>query len=273
MTALCLTVPAFGQQKRVNGVEVVSAASGQAKDLRVMGLVLSNVVGTASTALLTNVTLNTNASVWTFSSAAGSNLTCTLPTNTVVTDGSVFKIVLGSEGTNFLNITPTAFSLGTADKIHRSTNFIITPGMALTIQQVGTNWNIIDGFPGVPIGGYQDYHPNFAGVCATPSSFFVVCRGQVLSDAASPLNGATLPGFTNDVFARYSATSGATGGSETHLEPDGMTGVPNAETTVDQTLAGAVVNVAASSHTHGTIGVTASNVPPYINVVRLIRVK
>jgi hypothetical protein len=260
--AICLAIPAFGQQKRVNGVTVVSEASGQAKDLRVMGLALSNVVGTASSSLLTNVTLNTNASIWTFSSAAGLNLTCTLPTNTVVTDGSVFEIVLGSEGTNFLNITPTSFALGTADKIHRSTNFIITPGMALTLQQVGTNWNIIRGQPNVPIGGYMDWHPNFAGVCATPSSFFVACNGQVLADAGSPMNGATIPNWNNQQFARYNTTSGGTGGSATHAHTASL----SIEVLPTGGGGGFAWDANASSSADGSE-------PPYIDAVRLIRVK
>lgn len=56
MTALCLTVPAFGQQKRVNGVTVVSATNGQARALGVHGASITNfaIVGTQG-GVLTNI--------------------------------------------------------------------------------------------------------------------------------------------------------------------------------------------------------------------------
>jgi len=66
----------------------------------------------------------------------------------------------------------------------------------------------------VPIGMPQPYLKNFPGVPALPANW-AECNGQVLSDAASPLNGQTLPDLNGENrFLRGAGSSGGTGGAD-----------------------------------------------------------
>jgi len=74
----------------------------------------------------------------------------------------------------------------------------------------------------VPIGGVVATIPALAGAYACTATTaaddlgYVVCGGQVINDATSPLNGRTIPNINNDVFLKGHATSNTTGGSNTH---------------------------------------------------------
>jgi hypothetical protein len=74
------------------------------------------------------------------------------------------------------------------------------------------------GVPGisVPIGCPVAYLKDLPGAPALPSNY-VECNGQVLSDAASPPDGVTLPDLNGaQKFLRGASTSGGTGGADEH---------------------------------------------------------
>lgn len=74
----------------------------------------------------------------------------------------------------------------------------------------------------VPIGGVVATIPALAGAYACTATTaaddlgYVVCGGQVINDATSPLNGRTIPNINNDVFLKGHTTSNTAGGSNTH---------------------------------------------------------
>lgn len=118
---------------------------------------------------------------------------------------------------------------------------------------------IVGGF----IGAIIPWAKSLTGVPALPANW-VECNGQVLSDAESPLNGQTMPNL-NVVpkFIRGAATSGGTGGAETHTHtttvPNGTKGDP-----AFGTYAGAPGTYGSSS---------ASSLPTYYGAVFVICVK
>ena len=79
-------------------------------------------------------------------------------------------------------------------------------------------WNDV-GIGIVPIGSIIALAKSLTGIPPLLPSF-VQCDGQVLSDGDSPLNGQTIPDLNAAAgtarFLRGAATSGGTGGSETH---------------------------------------------------------
>lgn len=74
----------------------------------------------------------------------------------------------------------------------------------------------------VPIGGVVATIPALAGayacsaITAADDLGYVVCGGQVINDATSPLNGRTIPNINSDVFLKGHTTSNTAGGSNTH---------------------------------------------------------
>ena len=198
--------------------------------MRVQSVALSNFITGESLMLNSNIsTLIITARV--------SGIVITLPTNTTILDGQTWEIVAGTEGTNTFRLTPTnGIALGTADKINRSTNWIVSPGETLRVQKLGTNYHIIAGAPASPIGTVIDFHKTFAGV-PLPGSWWVECNGQTLNDPGSPLNGLVIPNLNNsggtatNIFVRSGTSSGAMGGAENHTHTignvvDGATGAP-----------------------------------------------
>ena len=122
----------------------------------------------------------------------------------------------------------------------------------------------------VPIGSIIGWAKSLTGTPSLPSGF-VECNGQTLSDAGSPLNGATIPNLNNSGgagtkrFLRGSTTSGTTGGSETHTHE-----VTDQATCADNNGDGSTqeyVNTVDSP-----TGAT-STLPSYYEVVWIIRVK
>jgi hypothetical protein len=114
----------------------------------------------------------------------------------------------------------------------------------------------------VPIGAILAMAKSIAGVpLLTINNQFVECNGQVLSDAASPLNGQTMPdlnGATTKRFLRGGTASGATGGTETHTHS-----IP-----AEPQWPGGDINVLYDGTTYST-----STLPSYYEVVWVIRVK
>lgn len=119
----------------------------------------------------------------------------------------------------------------------------------------------------VPIGAIIAWARDLsAAVPALPANF-AECNGQVLADAQSPLNGATLPDLNNTQrFLRGSALSGPTGGADTHTHDiaigSGFDGV-----NVDSGGSGQALQ------NNPTTTSAASTLPPYYEVVWVIRVK
>jgi len=127
----------------------------------------------------------------------------------------------------------------------------------------------------VPVGAIVAWDKSLLGVPALPANF-VECNGQTISDAASPLNGQTLRNLNgNNQFLRGNTTSGGTGGSATHVHLyTGSTDVEDGDTEV-QSNTGTPALVAAFGHVHTFTGTTdsASSLPPYTEMVWVIRIK
>jgi hypothetical protein len=109
------------------------------------------------------------------------------------------------------------------------------------------------------IGTIKPYLKSFSGVPANNiSAFWRECNGAVLSDPESLLNGTTLPDL-NTRFLRGSTTSGNTGGAESHSHT-----LANGRGDTGGTQDYDVVpsNTGTSNH-----------LPPYYEVVYLIKIK
>jgi len=117
----------------------------------------------------------------------------------------------------------------------------------------------------------------------TIPSGWVECSGQTLSDAESVLNGIVIPNLNGqNRFLRGNATSGGTGGSETHtLTVDEMPSHKHSlnANVVTETGAGSIGGVDQSGNAYITEtqnaggGQPHENRPPFYNVVWIMRVK
>lgn len=118
-------------------------------------------------------------------------------------------------------------------------------------------WNDV-GIGIVPIGGVIGWFKTLAG---TPPLLpnYLECDGSVIANGESPINGVTLPDLNGDnAFLRGAATSGATGGTESHDHS-----VPDAASN----CGGGAVDVAAPTTTG-----TAGTLPTYHQVVWVMRI-
>jgi hypothetical protein len=123
----------------------------------------------------------------------------------------------------------------------------------------------------VPIGAVVPWLKSYTN---TPSlgPNFLECNGQTVSDTESPFDGQTLPDLNgNNRFLRPNSTSGGTGGNNNH----------------NHTISGDLENVEfgageefyslQSGDSQGSSGSfntsTSSNIPPYYDVVMIIRIK
>lgn len=112
----------------------------------------------------------------------------------------------------------------------------------------------------VPIGVAYPWFKSMPGVPALPGNF-VECNGQVLADAESPLDGQTIPNLNGaGLFLRGASTSGSTGGSETH-----------SHTYNSSVMAQSGSDASVVENGSGTTD--ASHLPPYCEVVWVMRVK
>jgi hypothetical protein len=115
-----------------------------------------------------------------------------------------------------------------------------------------------------PIGSIVAWLKSFSGTPALPAGW-VEMNGQVLSDASSVYNGATIPNLNGSgYFLRGSTTSGSTGGSETHTHslPVDATTDPISSLTP---LWGFTTQPATND--------PASSLPPYYEIVWIMRVR
>ena len=122
---------------------------------------------------------------------------------------------------------------------------------------IGTNGTL-----NFPIGGIVAFHKSMSGVPTIPSSW-VECDGSTISDVSSPMNGQVVPDLNGgNRFLEGSTTSGATGGALTHrhyVNGGGHLAVYNDNGT--------------PVHADGGYTAYADNVPPYMDVVWIMRIK
>ncbi len=111
----------------------------------------------------------------------------------------------------------------------------------------------------VPIGTILPWNKTMTGVPTLPEGY-AECDGSVISDAASPMDGETLPDLNGTPsFLRGNTTSGSTGGAETHTH----------------SLSTKVADIDGSGNfilTSATSG-SGSSLPTYYEVVYIMRIK
>jgi len=105
----------------------------------------------------------------------------------------------------------------------------------------------------VPIGSVIAWIKTLAGVPALPSNF-VECNGAAIADSDSPMFGQNVPNLNgNNNFLRGAAASGGTGGSLNHSH--------------NQVIGAGTIGVGVNATN------TRSNLPPYYEVVWVMRIK
>jgi hypothetical protein len=126
----------------------------------------------------------------------------------------------------------------------------------------------------VPVGVILPWLKTMTGTPQTLPPEFAECDGQLIDDRDSPFHTLALPNLNGENrFLRGNATSGGTGGADTHAHSiSTATQGPSATTTA---ASGVGVTVPTSTHTHNTNfnSQTADGKPPYYNVVWIIRIK
>ena len=102
----------------------------------------------------------------------------------------------------------------------------------------------------VPVGGIIAWAKSITGIPSIPAGF-IECDGSTISDNDSPIDGETVPDLNgNNNFLRGASASGGTGGAATHTHDTANMGTGSA-----------------------TGGGSASSLPPYYEVVWIIRIK
>lgn len=132
----------------------------------------------------------------------------------------------------------------------------------------------------VPVGGVIPWLKNLSGTPSLPA-YFVECNGQTISDGDSVYDGVTIPDLNGDNrFLRGNATSGSTGGSDTHalsvaeLAAHTHTlgeGSGGGTDTVEHSRNTSIVDTQATSSTGS--GTAHENRPAYYEVVWVMRIK
>jgi hypothetical protein len=119
------------------------------------------------------------------------------------------------------------------------------------------------------VGTIKPYAKSFTAIPSNNvTAFWKECDGSVLSDVESPLNGQTLPNLNGSTdatkkFLRGSTTSGTVGSDTTHAHSIGQS-----VSTIYNPMSDANLTYDSASGTGA-----AGNVPPYYEVVMLIKVK
>jgi hypothetical protein len=151
----------------------------------------------------------------------------------------------------FNPLLPANLSVIDAEELRRQFNALkaLIDALAAQLVPLGTL---------VPIGGVIPWFKDTPGVPALPSNF-VECNGQVLSDAASPLDGQTMPDINTGAqrFIRGGTNSGTTGGIDSF-----------GTALADNAGVGTAQNFVTTDFSPG-----AQPFPPYITAVYVIRVK
>ena len=125
------------------------------------------------------------------------------------------------------------------------------------VGAVGSNGNL-----SFPIGSMVAWHKSLSGVPSLTAGW-VECNGQTLSDGDSPFDGQTIPDLNdNNRFLRGSTTSGTTGGSDSHRHQ--YLGSGNGDT---------YGSSGPDYPVNGSYSDYQDNIPPFINMVWIIREK
>lgn len=135
-----------------------------------------------------------------------------------------------------------------------------------------------------PIGAVLSWLKNL-GTTHTPAlpDGWVECNGQVLSDTDSPYNGDTIPNLNAGTYRmlRGAATSGGTGGADTHIhmwheagtgtfDSDGVT---THALDFQDNLDESTTNVVLQNQSNACYTNVQSSLPAYYAVVWIMRVK
>jgi len=126
-----------------------------------------------------------------------------------------------------------------------------------------------------PIGSVLSWLKTYANTPALPDGW-VECNGQTLSDAESVYNGQVIPNLNGaNRFLRGNATSGGTGGSETHFHDilDDTLGCDDDRPSVDYVSGTYSLPEEAHIHENNIETYPTSTLPTYYHVVWIMRVK
>ena len=141
--------------------------------------------------------------------------------------------------------------------------YVWAPEEVVTGNQLSENFNDFINFWNdlvlIPIGGLSFWHKNLTGTPDLPEGWVEV-NGQTIDDPESLYDGVTIPNINGqNRFLYGGSTDGGTGGSATHTHTNsGSSG--GARWT----------NFPGSSFRQAT---EESNLPPYMNVVVIMRIK
>jgi hypothetical protein len=142
---------------------------------------------------------------------------------TISVSNGVFNVQLGA-------VQPLPSSVFSQDALYLGVKVgadaEMSPRQRLTASAYSQRAQVVS-TPVVPVGGIVAWNKSMTGTPSLPSGW-VECNGQVLSDAASPYNGRTIPNL-NGVsatprFLRGGTVSGSMGGSEEHLHESNQAG-------------------------------------------------
>ncbi len=161
--------------------------------------------------------------------------------------------------------------------IGKTGNTISVKDDAITLPKMNNEANFI-----APIGSIFPWLKSFTNTPTLPAGW-VECDGSVLSDADSVFDGETLPDLNgNNNFLRGSATSGSSGGSDTHHHKMGLGGTSQLSWNeghiygTDGTLTSSrdVADTGSGTTYDGNRKTsTSSNLPAYYEIVYIMRVK
>ena len=207
----------------------------------------------ASGAVVLSSTLSAGASTLTSLSVTGA---ATVGTTLGVSGASTLAALttsgtLTADGATVLNGTTT---LAGATAI--SGNAIISGDANFTGDATFTGNTSGRGI--VPIGAVLPLMANLTGITdvtattAADANGFVVCGGQTISDATSPMDGVTIPNINNNVFLMGNAPSGTTGGANSYtLSTSQLPSHTHGSGSYTTSLSG---TFASTSHSHNTSG-------------------
>jgi hypothetical protein len=167
-------------------------------------------------------------------------------------DGTTGELTVSKSGTAFTLSLPSTIANAktfSADNTHSGNN---------TFSGANNFTGNTTGRGILPVGAIIAMNTNLTGVTAVTATTaadangFVVCSGQVISDATSPMNGQTIPNLNDSYFLMGASSSGSTGGANTTTLT--TTQLPAHSHTIDHghsnTFALSNNTVASSSHTH-----------------------
>jgi len=143
-------------------------------------------------------------------------------------------------------------------------------------QHAGVALTATKFFP--PIGAVLPWAKSLTGTPALPAGW-QECDGGVINNALSPMNGQNTPNINSTPrFLRGAATSGGTGGEDTHALTIAEL-APHTHTYPRHTGTGSAIYSVTNSTTNATdntgstgSGTAHENCPAYMNMVFIIRI-